>query len=196
MPLKYTRLHIYSQCWVNPNVFCGQSKYMQIPFHKTKSFHLYHDHCKGIHWNYGKISLVCGGLDTWSALEHLQWFTGKWPARQFWMKQDTKVGVGTPICGRILGFQETLETKISKKEDCCQSGDCIYCPDIPCYWLAGRTNWPRCELYVIPQYLKFGMWSSWLGEANTFNTTFGCENMVCRPFSSEPQEMLLGCIVS
>jgi hypothetical protein len=28
-------------------------------------------------------------------------------------------------------------------------------------------------------------------EGNTFNTTFGCENMACRPFSSEPLEMLL-----
>jgi hypothetical protein len=33
-------------------------------------------------------------------------------------------------------------------------------------------------------------------ERNAFNTTFDCENVACRPFSSEPQEMLLGCIVS
>jgi len=32
------------------------------------------------------------------------------------MKQDTKLGVGTPICERILGFQETLETKICQKK--------------------------------------------------------------------------------
>jgi len=29
------------------------------------------------------------------------------------------------------------------------------------------------------------------GEGNTFNTTFGCENMACRPFSSDPLELLL-----
>jgi hypothetical protein len=30
------------------------------------------------------------------------------------------------------------------------------------------------------------------GERRTFNTTFGCENMVSMPFSRKPLEMLLG----
>jgi hypothetical protein len=29
------------------------------------------------------------------------------------------------------------------------------------------------------------------GEGKTFNTTLGCENMVCKPFSNEPMEMVL-----
>jgi hypothetical protein len=29
------------------------------------------------------------------------------------------------------------------------------------------------------------------GEGKTFNTKFGCENVACRPFSSEPLEMML-----
>lgn len=30
-----------------------------------------------------------------------------------------------------------------------------------------------------------------MGEGKTFNTTLGCENMVCKPFSNEPMEMVL-----
>jgi hypothetical protein len=48
---------------------------------------------------------------------------------------------------------------------------------------------------MIPQYFKVWYVEFMVGEGNTFNTTFGCENMACRPFSSEPQEILLGCIV-
>jgi hypothetical protein len=47
-----------------------------------------------------------------------------------------------------------------------------------------------CELYMIPQLFKVWYLEFMGGEGNTFNTTLGCENMVCRLFSNEPLEML------
>ncbi len=42
-------------------------------------------------------------------------------------------------------------------------GACIYCPHTYCYWLAGRTNWLTCGLYMIPQSIMFTIYSLSVG---------------------------------
>ncbi len=97
------------------------------------------------------------------------------------------MGVGTSIHCRILGFRETCETK----KRLLLVG-CMHL--LPTHFLL-LIGWSQklVDVWALHDSSVFKVWylEFLRGEGNTFNTTFGCENMACRPFSSEPLEMLL-----
>jgi hypothetical protein len=35
-----------------------------------------------------------------------------------------------------------------------------------CYWLAGRSDWPTCDLYTVPQCIMFNIYSLGVGREN------------------------------
>jgi hypothetical protein len=89
------------------------------------------------------------------------------------------VKVGAPDCCQILGFKETRE---NTGWVFAFTAHTLTATD----WLAALIGsrvvfsvYNICYLQVVG------------GDGKTFNTKFGCENMACRPFSSEPLEMLL-----
>jgi hypothetical protein len=87
----------------------------------------------------------------------------------------------------ILGFRETWETK----KRLLLVG-CLHL--LPTHFLL-LIGWLQnlVHVWALHDSSMFKVWYLEFlgGEGNTFNTTFGCENMTCRPFSSEPLEMLL-----
>jgi hypothetical protein len=97
------------------------------------------------------------------------------------------VGVGTSIHCRILGFRETWETE--KK---LLLVGCLHLLLTHFLLLIGWSQ-KLIHVWALHDSSMFKVWylEFFGGEGNTFNTTFGCENIACRAFSSEPLEMQL-----